>query len=181
MKLRKISTHIETLLSEADQEGSEVITRVAVAGIIQNPFAGRYAEDLSQLFALGGELGERLMKHAVPQLVRPAISYGKAAIVGVNGDIEHGHAMLHPSLGKAMREPIGGGKALIPSAAKIGAVGSFLDIPLGHKDDAWSFPHFDAMSIAVSDSPRPNEIMMVVALADGGRVNARVGTERLTK
>ena len=120
------------------------------------------------------------MQAALPHLAGDAISYGKASIVGVNGDIEHGHAMLQPKLGKTMRDPIGGGKALIPSAVKIGVAGTVLDVPLGHKDDAWSFDHFDAMSLSVPDSPRPDEIMMVIALADGGRINPRVGTQRST-
>ena len=118
------------------------------------------------------------MQAALPHLPGSAVSYGKAAIVGVNGDIEHGHALLHPKLGKVMRAPIGGGEALIPSAVKLASAGAELDVPLGHKDDAWSFDHFDAMTVTVPDSPRPDEVMMVVALADGGRLNARVGKSR---
>ncbi len=178
MKLRKISVHVETLLAEGRGEAPAAITRIAAAGIIANPYAGRFEPDLSTLFDWGAELGERLMRAALPHLPGPVVSYGKAAIVGVNGDVENGHAMLHPKLGKAMRDPIGGGAALIPSACKIAAAGATLDIPLGHKDDAWSFDHFDAMSISVPDSPRPDEIMMVIALADSGRVNARAGKAR---
>ncbi|MES0884013.1 amino acid synthesis family protein [Roseibium sp. SCP14] len=181
MKIRKISLFSETIFAEAGENSEQVIVRVAAAGIIANPFSGRFVRDLSELFELGGELGTGLMEQALPHLPNPAVSYGKAALVGVNGDLEHGHALLHPKLGKAMREPIGGGEALIPSAAKVGAAGATLDVPLGHKDDAWSFAHFDAMPVCVPDSPRPDEIMMVVALADGGRPNARVGTERMVK
>jgi hypothetical protein len=178
MKLRKISVHVETLLAEGGGEAPAPITRVAAAGVIANPYARRFEADLLTLFDWGAELGARLMLAALPHLPGPAVSYGKAAIVGVNGDVENGHAMLHPKLGKAMRDPIGGGAALIPSACKVAAAGATLDVPLGHKDDAWSFDHFDAMSICVPDSPRPDEIMMVIALADGGRVNARVGKAR---
>ena len=103
----------------------------------------------------------------------------RGAIVGVSGDLEHGHALLHPRLGKAMRDPIGGGQALIPSAAKVGAAGAMLDIPLGHKDDAWSFDHFDAMSVSVADAPRPDELLMAIALADGGRPVPRAGKTRI--
>ena len=179
MQIRKIATYREKLLAEAGSAAVQPISRAAAAGIITNPFASRYEADLSPLFEMGAELGELLAKEALAQLPGHAVSYGKAAIVGVNGDIEHGHAMLHPKLGKAMRDPIGGGAALIPSSAKLAAAGASLDVPLGHKDDLWSFDHFDAMTISVSDSPRPDEIMMVVAFADGGRVNARVGKERL--
>ncbi|KIC11633.1 peptide synthetase [Leisingera sp. ANG-M1] len=178
MKLRKIAVYSETLFAEAGQDAPAPVTRVAACGILANPFAGRFEEDLSPLFDMGEALGERLMQAALPHLPGRAVSYGKAAIVGVNGDIEHGHALLHPKLGKVMRAPVGGGKALIPSAAKLAAAGAALDVPLGHKDDAWSFDHFDAMTVSVADSPRPDEIMMVVALADGGRLNARVGKAR---
>ena len=119
------------------------------------------------------------MARMLPLLDGPAVSYGKGAIVGVDGDLEHGHALLHPRLGKAMRDPIGGGQALIPSAAKVGAAGAVLDVPLGHKDDAWSFDHFDAMTISVADAPRPGEILMAIALADGGRPVPRTGKARI--
>jgi hypothetical protein len=178
MQIRKISVQVETLLAEAGRSAATPITRVAAAGVIANPYAGRFAADLGQLFDWGFELGERLMQAALPHLPGPAVSYGKAAIVGVGGEAENGHAMLHPKLGKAMRDPIGGGAALIPSAAKVAPAGTVIDVPLGHKDDAWSFDHFDAMSIAVADSPRPDEIMMVVALADGGRIHPRAGKGR---
>jgi len=181
MNVRKIAVYRETLFTEAGTAAPHPITRVAAAGLVANPFAGRFEDDLSPLFDMGAELGQMLSKEVLAVLPGPAVSYGKAAIVGVNGDIEHGHAMLHPKLGKAMRDPIGGGAALIPSAAKLAAAGASLDVPLGHKDDLWSFDHFDAMTLSVSDSPRPDEIMMVVAFADGGRVNARVGKERAAK
>ena len=177
--VRKLVVHKETIEREgggASPDGP--VTRVAGIAVVANPHAGAFVEDLSDLFELGAALGERLMAEMTPLLPGPAVSYGKAAIVGTSGDLEHGHAMLHPSLGKAMREPIGGGKALIPSAAKVAAAGATVDIPIGHKDDPWSFDHFDAMSVAVSDAPRPDEIMMAIAIADGGRPVPRVGKAR---
>jgi hypothetical protein len=104
----------------------------------------------------------------------PAISYGKAAIVGTSGDIEHAAAILHPRMGKPMRAAIGGGQAIIPSNVKIGCVGSVIDIPLGHKDDVWSFDQIDTLSAMVPNAPRPDEIVVIVALADGGRPRPRV-------
>lgn len=178
MQIRKITIHLETILAEAGRRAPQPITRAAAAGIVANPYAGRFESDLSELFDWGAELGERLMEAALSHLDSPVVSYGKAAIIGEHGDIEHGHAMLHPKLGKAMRDPIGGGEALIPSAAKVAHAGATMDVPLGHKDDAWSFDHFDAITVSVADSPRPDEILMVIALADGGRPNARVGTTR---
>lgn len=178
MQIRKITVSAETVLAEAGEPVAQPITRVAAAASVANPYAGRFASDLSELYDRGAELGERLMAAALRHLDRPVVSYGKAAVVGVHGDIEHGHAMLHPKLGKAMRGPIGGGEALIPSAAKVAHAGATIDVPLGHKDDAWSFDHFDAMTISVADGPRPDELLLIVALADGGRPNARVGTAR---
>jgi len=177
MRIRKTTTITEVV----HWEGSDTafpVTRVAGLGVIDNPFAGRFVQDLAELFTIGYDLGAELMSGVVAHLDAPATSYGKAAIVGVNGDLEHGHALLHPKLGRAMREPIGGGEALIPSAAKVGSAGCTIEVPLGHKDDAWSFDHFDAMSVCVPDAPRPNEIMLVVAIADGGRPVPRVGTTR---
>ena len=88
--------------------------------------------------------------------------------------MEHGHALLHPKLGKPMRAAIGGGAALIPATVKLSSVGASLDVPLGHKDDLWSFDHIDTMTLSIADAPRPDEIVMAVAFADGARINARV-------
>lgn len=174
MKIRKIIVIREIIYSEGGGSANSPIVRVAGLGLIENPFSGQYVENLNSLFLMGHDLGEILMKEIVPILSNPATSYGKAAIVGTNGDLEHGHAMLHPMLGKAIRGPIGGGEALIPSSAKIAATGSTIDIPIGNKDDQWSFDYIDAMTVSVSDGPRPNEILMAIALADGGRPVPRV-------
>src|SRR5215813_14670795 len=107
----------------------------------------------------------------------PTISYGKGALVGVDGEMEHGGACVHPMLSKPMRAAIGGGKAVISSNVTVAAAGASLDVPLGHKDDSWSFPHFDTITVAVADAPRPNEILVVMAIADGGRLRNRCGTE----
>jgi len=178
MKIRKINVIHEMIYSEGGGAAAVPICRVAGIGLIENPFAGRLVDDLSDLFQAGHDLGEQLMAEMLARLPNPAVSYGKAAIVGVNGDLEHGHAMLHPMLGKAMRGPIGGGEAIIPSAAKVASAGATVDIPLGHKDDLWSFDHFDAMTVSVPDGPRPNEILMAIAIADGGRPVPRVGKAR---
>lgn len=120
------------------------------------------------------------MAEAVAALPGPPVSYGKAAIVGVAGDLEHGGAMIHPKLGKPMRAALGGGKALIPSNAKLGALGSAIDVPLGHKDEAWSFDHFDTITVAIGDAPRPDEIVLCMAISDGARPNPRVGKGPIT-
>jgi hypothetical protein len=178
MKIRKTVVIHETIHGEGGGDCSTAVNRVAGVAIVSNPYAGKFVEDLDELFDLGAALGEQLMALMLPQLPGTASSYGKAAIVGVDGDLEHGHALIHPKLGKVMRGPIGGGEALIPSAAKVAAAGASIDLPLGHKDDAWSFDHFDAMTIAVADAPRPDEIMMAIAICDGGRPIPRVGKTR---
>ena len=180
MHVRKTVFIKETIEADGFGEACAPITRVAAVAVIRNPFAGRFVEDLSPLFDIGGRLGERLMAAAVDMLAGPPVSYGKAAIVGIAGDLEHGGAMIHPKLGKPMREAVGGGKALIPSNAKVAAAGTAIDLPLGHKDDSWSFDHFDTMTVAVADAPRADEIVLCMAVADGGRPHPRVGTRPIT-
>ena len=137
-------------------------------------------DDLSELFDAGGVLGESLADQLMPLLDGPVVSYGKAAVVGTGGEFEHGGALLHPKLGKPMRAAIGGGEAVIPSNVKVGPAGTTIDIPLGHKDEPWSFDHFDTMSVSVADAPRPDEIVMFIAFADGGRVHPRCGDAPIT-
>ena len=180
MIIRKTIMIQESIETDGFGEPCDPITRVAAVAVVQNPVADCFVQDLSALFGIGGKLGEMLMTRAVSMLVHPPISYGKAAIVGVAGDMEHGGAMIHPKLGKPMRAAVGGGEALIPSNSKIAAVGVPIDVPLGHKDDAWSFDHFDTMTIMVADAPRPNEIVLCIAVADGGRPLPRVGSGPIT-
>jgi hypothetical protein len=180
MNVRKIAFHQETVYSEAGEAAPDPITRVAGIAVVTNPYAGQHVADLSELFDIGGRLGEQLMPEIAARLRRPAVSYGKAALVGAFGDFEHGGACIHPKLGKPMRAAVGGGKALIPSNVKVGPPGSTIDVPLGHKDDPWSFDHFDTLSLCIGDSPRPQEIMVIMAVADGGRVNPRCGSGPVT-
>jgi len=180
MRLRKTITVREVIESDGLGKSCSPITRVAQIAVVQNPFAGRFAEDLRELFDLGGALGERLMAEAVALLGGPPVSYGKAAIVGVAGDLEHGGAMIHPKLGKPMRAAVGGGKSLISSNAKVAAAGTPIDLPLGHKDEAWSFDHFDTMTLMVADAPRADEIVLCMAVADGGRPHPRCGSAPIT-
>ncbi|MCZ6524860.1 MAG: amino acid synthesis family protein [Alphaproteobacteria bacterium] len=180
MEIRKTVIVKETILADGFGEASGPITRVVAAAVVRNPFAGRFVVDLSPLFEISGALGERLMGEAVALLSGPPVSYGKAALVGVAGDLEHGGAMIHPKLGKPMRAAVGGGKALIPSNAKVAAMGTPIDLPLGHKDEAWSFDHFDTMTVVVADAPRPDEIVVFMAVADGGRPHPRLGSAPIT-
>lgn len=163
---------------ETDSFGQpcDPVTRVAAAAVFRNPLAGLHVEELSELFEIGRLLGEALSDHAVAMLPKPAISYGKAAIVGANGDMEQGGAVVHPRLGAPMRAAVGGGEAVIPSNVKLGGIGASIDLPLGHKDNPWSFDHFDTMTLVVPDAPAPDEIVMFLAYADGGRPIPRCGS-----
>ena len=176
--IRKIVTFVEETRSEMGRSIDPPTRRAAAVAVIENPFAGKYVEDLSELMAIGEELGELLTQRAVAALGIPANrveSYGKAAAVGENGEIEHAAAILHPKLGTPVRKVLGKGAALIPSSKKRGGLGVALDIPLGHKDAAFVRSHFDGMEVRINDAPRANEIMVAVAVTDSGRPLARVG------
>lgn len=163
--------------TETDEMGApcEPLTRVVAVAVLRNPLAGADRADLSELFDYGASLGALLAAEAVAALDGPPVSYGKAAIVGTSGAAEHGAALLHPRFGKPVRAAIGGGKALMPSNVKLGGLGAVIDLPLGHKDDPWSFDHIDTLSVAVPDAPLPKEILVCLGIADGARVRARVG------
>ena len=178
MALRKSLFIKEVVESEAGSPAPRAVSRAAAVAVIDNPFAGQFVEDLSALFDLGQELGDHLMPQAVALLDGAPLSYGKAAIVGVNGDLEHAAAVLHPKLGKPMRAAVGGGEAIIPSTTKVAAAGAVIDVPLANKDNIWSFDELDTISVSTVDAPRPNEIMVVMAVSDGGRPHARVGKGR---
>jgi hypothetical protein len=167
----------ERVLSELGVAAPRATVRALGAAVIRNPLAGRFTEDLRPLFEAGAMLGEQLMPELVKLLDGPAVSYGKGALVGVDGEMEHGGACVHPMLGRPMRAAIGGGNAVISSNVKVASAGASLDVPLGHKDDSWSFRHFDTMTVSVADAPRPDEILIVMVIADGGRLRNRCGTE----
>ncbi len=154
------------------------IVRVAAVAVLRNPYAGAHVQDLSVLIDLGMSLGEELMPRAVAMLGDLPVAYGKAAIVGVNGDIEHAAAILHPKLGKPMRAAVGGGEAIIPSTAKVAACGASIDVPLGNKDKVWSFNELDTLTLTIADAPRPDEIVLIMAVSTAGRPDPRVGAGR---
>jgi hypothetical protein len=180
MYVRKTVFVKEIIETDGHGKACDPITRVVAMAVVQNPFADQFVEDLSPLFDMGGQLGDQLTNEAVNMLAGSPVSYGKAAIVGTAGDMEHGGAMIHPKLGKPMRAAVGGGKALIPSNVKVATIGASIDLPLGHKDEAWSFEHFDTMTVMIADAPRTNEIVMCVAVSDGSRPHPRVGKGPIT-
>ena len=171
-----------TFVEETREEGGRAVDpptrRAAAVAVIENPFAGRYVDDLTELTDIGEELGGLLAQKALAALGGPperAESSGKAAAVGENGELEHAAAILHPKLGAPVRRALTKGAALIPSSKKRGGPGVPLDIPLGHKDAAFVRSHFDGMEVRIVDAPRANEIMVAVAITDSGRPHPRVG------
>jgi hypothetical protein len=177
-QIRKLVVIVEETRRELNREIDPPTRRAAAIAVIENPFAGRYVEDLTDLIDIGEELGALLAAKAVAALGiegGKAESYGKAAAVGENGELEHAAAILHPKLGAPVRNALEKGAALIPSSKKRGGPGVALDIPLGHKDAAFVRSHFDGMEVRVADAPRANEIMVAVAITDSGRPLPRVG------
>jgi hypothetical protein len=177
-QIRKVAVFVEETRSEMGRRIEPPTRKAAAVAVIANPCAGKYVQDLSELMNIGEELGELLTQRAVAALGIPGTSvesYGKAAAVGENGELEHAAAILHPKLGTPVRRVLGKGAALIPSSNKRGGLGVALEIPLGHKDAAFVRSHFDGMEVRLNDAPRANEIMVAVAVTDSGRPLARVG------
>lgn len=176
--IRKLVTVTDEIHREMGRAVDPPTRRAAAIAVIANPFAGRYVEDLSDLMEIGAELGGLLGARAVTALgVAPGEveSYGKAALVGVDGELEHAAAILHPRLGAPLRAAVEKGAALVPSSKKRGGPGQTLDIPLGHKNAAYVRSHFDGMEVWVNDAPRADEILVAVAVTDSGRPLPRVG------
>ena len=176
--IRKLIVQVDETRQEMGRAVEPPTRRAVAMAVIDNPYAGRYSDNLDELVAIGEELGALLGQKAVAALgIAPgaAQSYGKAAIVGEHGEIEHAAAILHPRLGAPLRAAVEKGAALVPSAKKRGGLGTAIDVPLGHKDAAFVRSHFDAIEARVSDAPRAGEIVVAVAVTDSGRPLARVG------
>jgi hypothetical protein len=177
-EIRKLVVFVDETRLEMGQAVSPPTRQAAAVAVIRNPFAGVYQSDLTELMDIGAELGGLLGRKCVEALgIAPseAESYGKAALVGENGELEHAAAILHPTLGKPLREAVEKGAALVPSSKAYGGPGTVLDIPLGHKDAAYVRSHFDGMRVMINDAPRAGEIMVAVAVTDSGRPLPRVG------
>lgn len=176
MEVRKIATFVEEIFSEAGQPADPPLRKVAVAAVVKNPFAHRYVEDLAPLTNASLELGRQITALAVAAMGGLAIeSYGKAGLVGTAGEQEHAVAMLTTVYGNVMREAVGGGKAWISSMTKRVAPGETIDIPLAHKDALYVRSHYDGITITLHDAPLPEEIAIIAAFANRGRLNHRVG------
>jgi Amino acid synthesis len=177
-QIRRLIVQVDEIRIEMGQPVDPPTRRALAMAVIANPLAGRYEENLDELIAIGEELGGLLGDKCVAALgIAPgqAQSYGKAAIVGEAGELEHAAAILHPKLGAPLRKAVEKGAALVPSAKKRGGLGTAIDVPLGHKDAAFVRSHFDAMEARVADAPRANEIVVAVVVTDSGRPLPRIG------
>ncbi len=177
-KIRKIIVQTDEVRVEMGRDVQPPVRKALAMAVIENPCAGRYVENLDELIAIGEELGGLLGARCVQALgIEPgqAQSYGKAAIVGEAGELEHAAAILHPKLGAPLRVAVEKGAALVPSSKKMGGLGTAIDVPLGHKDAAYVRSHFDAMEARVADAPRANEIVVAVVVTDSGRPLPRIG------
>ncbi|MBP2148271.1 amino acid synthesis family protein [Xanthobacter autotrophicus DSM 597] len=178
LKVRKLVVQVEETHEEMGREVSPPSRKVTVAAVIANPYAGTYVEDLTPLYDLGAEVGGLMATRGVAALgIAPdeVVSYGKGAVVGVNGELEHSAALLHPRFGAPVRAAVGTGKDIIPGTKKIGGPGSPLLMPLTNKNNIWSFDDMDSAEIAIPDAPRPDEILIALCLGVGGRPLHRIG------
>ena len=176
--IRKIIVQVDEIHFDGGKAVNPPTRRALSMAVIANPYAGRFSESLDELIDIGEELGAMLGERCVQALgIAPeqAQSYGKAAIVGEGGELEHAAAILHPKLGAPLRKAVSKGAALVPSAKKQGTLGTAIDVPLGHKDAAFVRSHFDAMEARVADAPRANEIVVAVVVTDSGRPHPRIG------
>ena len=177
-EIRKLAVWVEETHREMGRDIAPPTRKAVAVAVIRNPFAGVYQEDLTALMEIGEELGGLLGARCVAALgITPAQaqSYGKAAMVGEGGELEHAAAILHPRLGAPLRKAVEKGAALVPSSKKMGGPGQDLDVPLGHKDAAYVRSHFDGVEVRLPDAPRAGEIMVAVAVTDSGRPLPRVG------
>ena len=180
MEIRKLLTIVEETRRELGRPVEPATRQAAAIAVIVNPYAGVYDEELEELQQAGAELGGLLVQRAIDALGIDGASvnsYGKAAIVGERGEREHAAAVMHPRMGRPVREIVGPARSIMPSTKKIGGPGTVIDCPLHHKDEIWTFSHFDAMQVSVADAPRADEIVVVVAVSDSGRPFHRVGED----
>ena len=177
-QIRKLIVQVDETRIEMGRTVSPPVRKALAMAVIHNPCAGTYVDQLDELMAIGEELGALLGAKCIEALgIAPgqAQSYGKGAIVGEGGELEHAAAILHPKMGAPLRRAVEKGAALVPSSKKMGGLGTALDVPLGHKDAAFVRSHFDAMEARVADAPRANEIVVAVVVTDSGRPLPRIG------
>lgn len=177
-----IRTIVTTVVEERIREGRTAdrpLRKVVVGAVVPNPYVGRYVQDLSDAVDASVELGDLLGGMAVDALGEEALSYGKGGVAGTGGSQEHAVMFLTTPFGNALRRAVGGGAAWVSSATVVGAPGTPLLIPLAHKDALYVRDHYDAVTLhPPSDAPLPDEVLVAVAVANRGRLGARLGGPR---
>ncbi|MCK5623655.1 MAG: amino acid synthesis family protein [Alphaproteobacteria bacterium] len=177
IKIRKYHTLVDETFHEGGPVAGEPIRAAAVLAVVENPYAGRYEPDITPMMEALKPLGLEMSRRLIDALGGDpgAIeSYGKGAIVGEAGELEH-CALWHVPGGYAMRQLLGDAAAIVPSSVKVGGMGARLDVPLGHINAAYVRSHFSGMEVSLNDAPRANEIVFVLAMTTGGRIHERVG------
>jgi len=176
LQIRKMSLVCDAYYEAGGKRSDVPLRRAAVIAVVNNPCAGRYEADLTAMIAASAKLGETMAERLVSGFGPTKVqSYGKAAVVGVAGEQEHANALISTTFAEPFRAAIGGGRAWISSVTKVAAIGALVDVPMNHKDEVYVRSHYDTMSVGLADAPGPNEIAVIFAVADGGRLNARVG------
>jgi len=177
LQLRKLVVQLEETHTEMGRDVNPPSRKVTVAAVIKNPYAGRYVEDLAPLYDLGAEVGDLIARRGVQALgVAPdeVQAYGKGAIVGLDGEIEHAAAILHPKFGAPVRKAVHKGDDIIPGTKKMGGPGSLIVMPVTNKNSIWNFDDMDGAEIAIADAPRSDEMLIALVLAIGGRPLHRI-------
>jgi hypothetical protein len=178
LEVRKVVSIVETTRREMDRDVDGLRRKIATGVVFTNPLAGHFADNLDALVDLGAELGQLLIDEALAALGCPGAdvsAYGKAAVVGTNGELEHAAALIHPKFGAPIRAALGRGPAIIPSTKLLGGPGTRIVAPLTNCSDIWVFDDMDAIAFSIDDAPRPDEILAVLALGVGGRPLHRIG------
>lgn len=175
-RVREWFGFVQEIAHEGGPTNAQSMLKASAGVIMENPFAGRWVDDLSPLTKRSASLGAVLGARVIALLGgRPVESYGKGGIAGTSGEQEHVAACVTTVFGDAFREAVGGGAAWISSTTKTAAAGTSIDIPLAFKDELYVRSHYDALTVSVPDAPRPNELMICVAVASSGRIHHRVG------
>jgi len=176
LKISRSYTLVENRLSEAGRSADIPLRKVAAVLVVENPYAGHFVRNLKPMIEASAALGRELAAMAVAALAPySAQSIGKAALVGISGEQEHGNALLTTTFAEPLREALGGGKAWISSMTKVAVAGATIDIPMNCKDALYVRSHYDGMTLLLPDAPMPDEIALILCLANRGRLNARVG------
>jgi hypothetical protein len=176
LAIRRVATLVEEVRTEGGAPDGEPLRKAAAWAVVANPYAGvRLAPELTELVDGSGELGVLLGALVATALAAPVESYGKAALVGLNGEQEHANACITTVFGNAFRDAVGGGTAWLSSVTKRCGPGSSVDVPLAYRDDIWVRSHYDAITVTVEDAPHPDELVVLCAVASRGRLHARLG------